>query len=70
MYESFGPSIQGNTVTFRVFFPDSSKDPTQYVRGGLPRIKTMHLVGDFQSELGQQDWTPADATNFRYISYK
>ena len=54
MYESFGAQVDtaAKTVTFRVFFPDSTLDSTQYRRGGSPRITQMKVVGDFQLQLG------------------
>lgn len=56
MYENFGAITVGSTVTFNLFFPDNTIDPSQYVRGGLPKIKTIKVTGDFQSKTGGQDW--------------
>jgi pullulanase/glycogen debranching enzyme len=56
MYEQFGAVVHGSRVTFKLFVPDNQVDPTQYVRGGSPRIKHVHVRGDFQSQLGDQDW--------------
>jgi 1,4-alpha-glucan branching enzyme len=56
MYESFGARPDGRRVTFSLFLPDSRKDPSQYVRGGLPRINRVHVRGTFQSEIGGVDW--------------
>ncbi|MCU0871466.1 MAG: alpha-amylase family glycosyl hydrolase [Pirellulaceae bacterium] len=56
MYEQFGAVIQGSSVEFRLFFPDRDADPRQYSNGGLPRIKKIQIVGDFQSRLGLRDW--------------
>lgn len=56
MYEDFGAQVEGNTVTFRLFFPDRAKDPLQYGRGGLPRIHRLQVTGTFQHHLGQSDW--------------
>src|SRR4051812_44404082 len=53
MYESFGARVTGSTVEFRLFLPDSAVDPSQYVRGGDPQIRTVRVVGDFQDKLGQ-----------------
>jgi pullulanase len=58
MYETFGTNVSGGTVQFQLFFPDSSRDASQYVRGGLPKIAQIRVVGDFQSQLGQSDWDP------------
>jgi len=58
MYEQFGAVVSPDNekVEFKLFFPDNSIDPKQYVRGGLPRIKEIRIRGDFQSHLGGQDW--------------
>ena len=62
MYEDFGAIVAGQSVEFRVFFPDAAKDPSQYdtnsSRGtnGLPRIAKIRVSGNFQSKLGGQDW--------------
>ena len=56
MYEQFGPVVQDSSVEFRLFFPDRSVDPEQYSNGGLPRIKKIQVVGDFQSRIGLRDW--------------
>lgn len=56
MYEQFGPVVQDACVEFRLFFPDRSVDPEQYRHGGLPRIKKIQVVGDFQSRIGLCDW--------------
>ena len=58
MYEQFGAHISGSTVEFRLFFPDASRDASQYRRGGLPRIHTVRVVGTFQTHLGQAAWDP------------
>ena len=58
MYEQFGAVVSPDNekVEFKLFFPDNSIDPKQYVRGGLPHIKEIRVRGDFQSHLGGQDW--------------
>jgi 1,4-alpha-glucan branching enzyme len=56
MYENFGPSIDTRQVTFTVFLPDNTVDPSQYVRGGSPKIKEIRVTGDFQKQLGGTDW--------------
>jgi pullulanase len=62
MYETFGArEIQQGVVTFRLFFPDSSRDQGQYQGGGLPGVKDIRVVGDFQHTLGQTDWSEAGA---------
>ena len=56
MYEQFGAVVQGSSVEFRLFFPNRDVDSRQYSNGGLPRIKKIQIVGDFQSRLGLRDW--------------
>ena len=56
MYEDFGAVVTGNTITFRVFFPDNTIDPAQYQRGGLPKIVTLRVAGNFQQALGGSNW--------------
>ena len=61
MYENFGPQVDANRVTFKLFFPDKAKDPLQYGRGGLPRIKKIQVTGTFQSQIGQNNWDNINA---------
>ena len=62
MYEQFGAVVdQNNKVEFKLFFPDNTKDPGQYVRVGLPRIKEIRVRGDFQAQIGGQNWELASA---------
>src|SRR5512135_2140398 len=61
MYENFGTVVTDHTVEFRLFFPDTAKDPTQYSRGGLPKIKRLQATGDFQSQIGGADWDLSSA---------
>ncbi len=51
MYEQFGPIVDHSTrkVTFKLFFPDSSKNILQYSRGGLPKIKEIYVPGTFNT---------------------
>lgn len=56
MYEDFGALVTDSIVTFTLFFPDNTIDPTQYQAGGLPNIKTLKVTGNFQSKSGGQDW--------------
>jgi hypothetical protein len=51
MYEQFGAAEVGNSgvAEFRLFFPDNALDPTQYARGGPPRITRVRAVGSFQA---------------------
>jgi len=44
MYERFGPIVdQNDKVEFKLFFPDNTKDPSQYVRGGFPPSRRFEL---------------------------
>jgi len=63
MYQDFGARDLNHTgvANFRLFVPDASLDPSQYQRGRLPTIASLQVVGDFQSALGSQDWTPDPA---------
>src|SRR6266511_4420635 len=56
MYEQFGARVTESRVTFRLFFPDNSIDPSQYDRGGTPHIRNIRVLGTFQSALGGTDW--------------
>ncbi len=51
MYEQFGGLVNqdAKTVTFKLFYPDAGKTPTQYEGGGLPRIRKASVVGSFQN---------------------
>jgi len=62
-----------SAVRFSIFFPDRTKDRTQYedrpdVAGGHygdPRIESIQVVGNFQTQLGQKNWDPATASPLR-----
>jgi pullulanase len=56
MYEGFGAVVTDHAVEFKLFFPDNAKDPSQYSNGGLPRIKSIRVTGDFQREIGSTEW--------------
>lgn len=62
-----------SAAKFSIFFPDRSKDPAQYqaMSGdyGDPKIKSIHVCGDFQSRLGQQDWSINAATQMQKFSH-
>jgi pullulanase len=49
VYEQFGAVVTGRAVEFKLFFPDNTKDPDQYVTGGPPRIARLQVAGDFQA---------------------
>src|SRR5271157_443969 len=52
MYEKFGFGRQDDgTYGFRLFVPDNTKDPAQYVRGGACKITEVRVVGDFQTHI-------------------
>src|SRR5450432_1111673 len=60
MYELLGArEVNAGKVTFRLFFPDRSVDPNQYEGGGLPNVKEIRAIGDFQVSLGGTNWDPA-----------
>jgi 1,4-alpha-glucan branching enzyme len=59
MYEGFGAVVQEPRVTFRLFLPDNTRDPTQYARGGDSHITSIRAIGDFQQEIGQTNWDSA-----------
>jgi pullulanase len=63
MYEKFGArELKRGEVTFRLFFPDRARDPSQYDGGGLPEVAAIRVVGSFQKAAGQAaDWDPASA---------
>ena len=56
MYEEFGALVDHatKTVTFKLFLPDTRKDPTQYEAGGLPRITRVSVLGGFQNPATKQ----------------
>lgn len=70
-------TANSSAVKFSIFFPDRAKDPGQYATKpkdkdgndldvpdyGNPQIKSINVVGSFQTSLGQTDWTvdPANA---------
>lgn len=61
MYEKFGTVVENGRVTFKLFLPDNQIDSTQYVRGGDPKIRSIHVRGDFQHHLGGQNWDLSSA---------
>ena len=69
MYENFGPSIDTRQVTFTLFLPDNTVDPSQYVRGGSPKIKEIRVTGDFQKQLGGTDWELSTARAVSIVNY-
>ncbi len=60
MYEDFGAVVTERRVEFRLFFPDNTRDSSQYTNGGPPRIQRIQIPGTFQSGIGGIDW---DYTN-------
>ena len=59
MYQLFGACEIDDTRTarFRLFIPDNTLDPGQYTSGKSPNITAVHVVGDFQSNLGKTNWS-------------
>jgi pullulanase len=58
MYENFGAVVDGHTVELRLFFPDASRDPTQYDprHAGLPQIRSLRVPGEHQALVGDNPW--------------
>jgi 1,4-alpha-glucan branching enzyme len=66
-----GSDRQRDQVEFKLFFPDRSKDATQYeaapedghaaVNYGDPQIASIQVAGTFQAQLGQKNWDFAAA---------
>lgn len=71
-----GGDEQGGAVEFKLFFPDSARDPSQYEatrfidRGnrreevpdfGDPKIASIRVAGTFQPHLGHSNWDFASA---------
>ena len=64
MYETFGArEIAGRRARFQLYVPDNALDPNEYVDGGLPGIKNVYVVGDFQHRIpgGMQPWETGNA---------
>lgn len=61
MYENFGPVVRGSSVEFRLFMPDNTVDPNQYIRGGPCRLRTVRVPGTFQTQFSQQPWDVENA---------
>ena len=59
MYQQFGAREIGDsrTIRFRLFIPDNTLDPAQYISGGSPNLAAVHVIGDFQSEFGKTNWS-------------
>ncbi|MEM7798868.1 MAG: alpha-amylase family glycosyl hydrolase [Chloroflexota bacterium] len=69
MYENFGARTNGSRVEFNLFLPDSRRDPNQYVRGGDPNIRHIHVRGDFQTAADGQDWTLDDQFRMERVEH-
>jgi pullulanase len=69
MYEKFGAVVQGSRVEFKLFLPDNTRDPSQYVRGGSPRIRQIHVRGDFQSAAGSRNWQFDDRFKMQRVEH-
>jgi 1,4-alpha-glucan branching enzyme len=63
MYEIFGAGRQPDgSHGFRLFVPDNTVDPQQYVRGGDCKIVEVRIVGDFQDKIdaSRNNWDYGD----------
>lgn len=80
MSERFGAWQVGDDpsqgkVEFKLFFPDRSKDPSQYenkhksVTYGNPQIARIQVVGNFQAQLGQSDWDIEQAPQMQKVDH-
>jgi hypothetical protein len=78
MSEHFGAWQVGNdpnqgAVEFKLFFPDRSKDSSQYEdKGGTygdPQIASIQVVGDFQAKLGQPAWDIGQAPKMQKVAH-
>ena len=69
MQEKFGAVAQGLRVEFNLFLPDNTRDSSQYVRGGSPRIRQIHVRGDFQSVAGSQNWQLDDKFKMQKLEH-
>jgi glycosidase len=59
MYEKLGArEIAGRRAQFQLFVPDSTLNPAEYASGGLPRVRDLWVVGNFQERLpgGMTNW--------------
>lgn len=64
-------------VKFSLFFPDRAKDAGQYEdrpleaggHYGEPQIKAIRVVGDFQEQLGQENWTENSENSLRTVDH-
>lgn len=70
MYEQFGGLVDqdNKTVTFKLFYPDAGKNPTQYEGGGLPRIRKAYVVGSFQKP-AMKKWDLSDPVPLTNTDY-
>jgi 1,4-alpha-glucan branching enzyme len=69
----FGNNPNQGAVEFKLFFPDRSKDSSQYKdRGktyGDPQIASIQVVGDFQAKLGQPTWDIGQAPKMQKVAH-
>jgi len=64
MYEQLGArEVAGRRAHFQLFVPDQSLNAAEYSRGGLPGIKNVWVVGNFQDRLpgGMTNWETRNA---------
>jgi len=69
MYEKFGAVAEGLRVEFNLFLPNNTRDSSQYVRGCSPRIRHIHVRGDFQSVVGSQNWQLDDKFKMQKLEH-
>ncbi|EKV01575.1 1,4-alpha-glucan branching enzyme [Leptolyngbya sp. PCC 7375] len=78
MSERFGAWQVGNdpsqgAAEFKLFFPNRSKDASQYEdKGGTygdPQITSIQVVGDFQAQLGQSPWDIGQAPQMQKAAH-
>jgi pullulanase len=72
MYEEFGAKQVDGTASaeFKLFVPDNTLAPFQFSAGGLPRLRGVFVVGNFQQQMGEINWTASDATRMRKGLYE
>jgi 1,4-alpha-glucan branching enzyme len=67
---------QSSAVKFSIFIPDRTKDSQQYeaTRDGVPdfgdpKIQSIRVAGNFQTSLGQQNWTLDPANSMQRTAH-
>lgn len=57
MFETFGPVVSGQQVTFRLFLPNNA----MFFNGGDHQIAKVQVAGDFQDHIGGTNWDSGSA---------